>query len=310
MNEYAPKRLRSTMVALMFSGYSVGGMVAASLGIWMIPQYGWQPMFFVAAVPLLILPLILWKLPESLGFLLRQGRQDEARRIYARIETGERLMSDDTLVFTETKGAAASVAELFRHQRATRTVLLWAAFFCCLLLVYLLSSWLPKVMQEAGYAEKASLMTLFSLNFGGMAGAIAGGWLGDRFGLPKVVIGYFAAATLSIALVGFGLPVTLLFLVVFIAGATTIGTQILLYASVAQLYNLSVRSTGLGWASGVGRIGAIVGPTFGGVLLAQQLPLQQNFLIFAIPAAVSTLAMIVFAVSNARRTDAMQFATA
>lgn len=304
MNEYAPKRLRSTMVALMFSGYSVGGMVAASLGIWMIPQYGWQPMFFVAAVPLLILPLILWKLPESLGFLLRQGRQDEARRIYARIETGEGLTSDDTLVFTETKGAAASVAELFRHQRATRTVLLWAAFFCCLLLVYLLSSWLPKVMQEAGYAEKASLMTLFSLNFGGMAGAIAGGWLGDRFGLPKVVIGYFATATLSIAHVGFGLPVTLLFLVVFIAGATTIGTQILLYASVAQLYNLSVRSTGLGWASGVGRIGAIVGPTLGGMLLAKELPLQQNFLIFAVPAAISTLAMLAFAFSHARRAEA------
>ncbi len=303
MNEYAPKRLRSTMVALMFSGYSVGGMVAASLGIWMIPQYGWQPMFFVAAIPLVILPFILWMLPESLGFLLRQGRQEEARRIYARIETSERLTGDDMLVFTETRGAAASVAELFRHQRAARTVLLWVAFFCCLLLVYLLSSWLPKVMQEAGYAEKASLMTLFSLNFGGMAGAIAGGWLGDRFGLPKVVIGYFAAATLSIALVGFGLPVTLLFLMVFVAGATTIGTQILLYASVAQLYNLSVRSTGLGWASGVGRIGAIVGPTLGGMLLAKELPLQQNFLIFAVPAAVSTLAMLAFAVSHARRTE-------
>lgn len=310
MNEYAPKRLRSTMVALMFSGYSVGGMVAAGLGIWMIPQYGWQPMFFVAAVPLLILPFILWKLPESLGFLLRQGRQDEARRIYTRIETGERLTGDDTLVFTETKGSAASVAELFRHERATRTALLWVAFFCCLLLVYLLSSWLPKVMQEAGYAEKASLMTLFSLNFGGMAGAIAGGWLGDRFGLPKVVIGYFAAATLSIALVGFGLPVTLLFLMVFIAGATTIGTQILLYASVAQLYNLSVRSTGLGWASGVGRIGAIVGPTLGGMLLAKELPLQQNFLIFAVPAAISTLAMLAFAFSQARRTEKATLATA
>lgn len=113
-----------------------------------------------------------------------------------------------------------------------------------------------------------------------------------------------------IALIGFNPPAGVLFLLVFIAGATRIGTQILLYASVAQLYNLSVRSTGLGWASGVGRIGAIVGPTFGGVLLAQQFPLQQNFLIFAIPAAVSTLAMVVFAVSNARRTSAIQFATA
>lgn len=301
MNEYAPKRLRGTMVALMFSGYSVGGMVAAGLGIGLIPQYGWKPMFFIAALPLLMLPLILWKLPESLGFLIRQGQQDEAKRIYGKIDPAAHLGEGDRLVFTETKGASASIAELFRHQRTLRTLMLWVAFFCCLLLVYLLSSWLPKVLQEAGYAEKASLLSLFSLNFGGMVGAIAGGWLGDRFGLPKVVIGFFAAAALSIALIGFNPPSGVLFFMVFIAGATTIGTQILLYASVAQLYNLSVRSTGLGWASGVGRIGAIVGPTLGGVLLARELPLQQNFLIFALPAVISALAMLVFAVSKARR---------
>ena len=310
MNEYAPKRLRGTMVALMFSGYSVGGMVAAGLGIGLIPQYGWKPMFFIAAVPLVLLPFILWRLPESLGFLIRQGKQEQARRVFAKVAPSTRLDDGDTLVFTEAKGASASIAELFRHQRTLRTLMLWVSFFCCLLLVYLLSSWLPKVLQEAGYAEKASLLSLFSLNFGGMVGAIVGGWLGDKFGLPKVVVGFFAAAAVSIALIGFNPPAGVLFLLVFIAGAATIGTQILLYASVAQLYNLSVRSTGLGWASGVGRIGAIVGPTFGGVLLAQQLPLQQNFLIFAIPAAVSTLAMIVFAVSNARRTSAMQLATA
>jgi MFS transporter, AAHS family, benzoate transport protein len=310
MNEYAPKRLRGTMVALMFSGYSVGGMVAAVLGIGLIPHYGWKPMFFVAAVPLLLLPFVLWKLPESLGFLIRQGEQEKAQRIYARIVPSTRLESGDILVFTETKGASASIAELFRHQRTLRTLMLWLAFFCCLLLVYLLSSWLPKVLQEAGYAEKASLLSLFSLNFGGMAGAVAGGWLGDRFGLPKVVVGYFIAAAVSIALIGYNPPAGLLFLLVFVAGASTIGTQILLYASVAQLYNLSVRSTGLGWASGVGRIGAIVGPTLGGVLLARELPLQQNFLIFAIPAMISALAMLVFAVSNARRAETGQLAAA
>lgn len=310
MNEYAPKRLRGTMVALMFSGYSVGGMVAAGLGIGIIPSFGWQPMFFIAALPLALLPLILWRLPESLGFLIRQGRQDEARRIFARISPDAPLSADDRLVFTETKSASASVAELFRHGRTLRTLMLWLSFFCCLLLVYLLSSWLPKVLQEAGYAQRASLLSLFSLNFGGMAGAIMGGRLGDRFGLPRVVVGFFAAAALSIALIGMNPAPGLLFALVFVAGATTIGTQILLYASVAQLYNLSVRSTGLGWASGVGRIGAIVGPTLGGVLLARELPLGQNFLIFAVPAAVSALAMLVFALSNERPRDKMRLAAA
>lgn len=310
MNEYAPKRLRGTMVALMFSGYSVGGMVAAGLGIGLIPSFGWQPMFFIAVIPLLMLPLILWKLPESLGFLIRQGKQDEARRIFARINPAAPLAAGDTLVFSEAKGVSASIAELFRHGRALRTLMLWLSFFCCLLLVYLLSSWLPKVLQEAGYAERASLLSLFSLNFGGMAGAIMGGRLGDRFGLPKVVVGFFVAAAVSIALIGANPAPGLLFALVFIAGATTIGTQILLYASVAQFYNLSVRSTGQGWASGVGRIGAIVGPALGGVLLARELPLDQNFLMFAIPAAVSALAMLVFALANGRTRDDSQLAVA
>ncbi|MGP3698850.1 MFS transporter [Rhodobacter sp. NSM] len=307
MNEYAPKRLRGTMVALMFSGYSVGGMVAAGLGIGIIPAFGWQPMFFLAALPLALLPLILWKLPESLGFLIRQGRQDEAKRVFARISPTP-LAANDRLVFPETGGTSASVAELFRHGRTLRTLMLWLSFFCSLLLVYLLSSWLPKVLQEAGYAERASLLSLFSLNFGGMAGAILGGRLGDRFGLPRVVIGFFAAAAVAIALIGANPAPGMLFALVFVAGATTIGTQILLYASVAQLYDLSVRSTGLGWASGVGRIGAIVGPTLGGVLLAQGLPLGQNFLLFAIPAVVSTLAMLVFALSSGRPQAAAQLA--
>ncbi len=300
MNEYAPKRLRGTMVALMFSGYSVGGMVAASLGIVIIPAFGWQWMFFVAALPLAVLPFVLWKLPESPGFLLRQDRQAEARAVYARLFPEQRLADGDRLVSNEVKGPAASVLELFRQQRGLRTAMLWVSFFCCLLLVYLLSSWLPKVLQEAGYAESASLLSLFSLNFGGMVGAILGGRLGDRFGLPKVVVGFFAAAAISIALIGTGLPAGLLFLTVFVAGATTIGTQILLYASVAQLYGLSIRSTGLGWASGVGRIGAIVGPTFGGYLLAQELPLQQNFMLFAIPAIVSAVAMLTYAAFGTR----------
>ena len=298
MNEYAPKRLRGTMVAIMFSGYSVGGMVAAALGIGLIPSFGWQTMFFVAALPLALLPLILWRLPESLGFMIRQGRQDEARRILALIDPT--VPADAQLVYTESKGKSASVAELFRHDRALRTVMLWVSFFCCLLLVYLLSSWLPKLLQEVGYAEKASLLSLFSLNFGGMIGAIAGGRLGDRFGLPRVVVAFFALAAVSIGLIGFAPSATLLFVLIFVAGATTIGTQILLYASVAQLYDLSVRGSGLGWASGVGRVGAIVGPTLGGVLLAQQLPLRENFLIFAVPAAISALAMVVFALANAR----------
>jgi len=258
MNEYAPKRLRSTLVAVMFSGYSLGGMLAAGVGIYMLPRFGWESMFFAAAVPLLLLPLILWKLPESVGFLVRQGRHEQARAVLAKVEPGLALDAADQLLMSDAKGQGVGVFELFRDGRALRTLCLWLAFFCCLLMVYALSSWLPKLMANAGYSLGSSLSFLLALNFGGMAGAILGGWLGDRFNLGKVMVAFFVAAAASISLLGFNSPTPLLYGLIFIAGATTIGTQILLYAGAAQFYGLSIRSTGLGWASGIGRNGAII----------------------------------------------------
>ncbi|WPC03439.1 MFS transporter [Pseudomonas benzenivorans] len=301
MNEYAPKRLRSTLVAVMFSGYSLGGMLAAGVGIYMLPRFGWESMFFAAGVPLLLLPLILWKLPESVGFLVRQGRHAQARAILQRIAPDVPLANSGELVMSENKGQGVGVFELFREGRALRTLCLWLAFFCCLLMVYALSSWLPKLMASAGYSLGSSLSFLLALNFGGMAGAILGGWLGDRFNLSKVMVAFFIAAAVSISLLGFKSAPALLYLLIFIAGATTIGTQILLYAGAAQFYGLSIRSTGLGWASGIGRNGAIVGPLLGGALMAIDLPLQLNFMAFAVPGAVAALAMTLFALSSQRR---------
>lgn len=291
MNEYAPKRLRSTLVAVMFSGYSLGGMLSAGVGIYMLLRFGWEAMFFAALLPLLLLPLILWHLPESVGFLLRQGRVDKARAILQRIDPQAGIGEHDTLVLNDEKAQGTPVLELFREGRGLRTLMIWVAFFCCLLMVYALSSWLPKLMANAGYSLGSSLSFLLALNFGGMFGAIAGGWLGDRYNLPKVVVAFFLVAAVSISLLGFNSPTPVLYLLIGIAGATTIGTQILLYATAAQFYGLAFRSTGLGWASGIGRNGAIVGPLLGGALLGINLPLPLNFMAFAIPGAIAALAM-------------------
>ncbi|WP_087502126.1 aromatic acid/H+ symport family MFS transporter [Pseudomonas sp. SID14000] len=312
MNEYAPKRLRSTLVAIMFSGYSLGGMLSAGVGIFMLPRFGWESMFFAAAVPLLLLPVILYYLPESIGFLVRQGRRDEARKLLKRLDPDCDVQPDDVLVAPvgaglsrERAGKFTAVVELFRNGLAIRTLALWLAFFCCLLMVYALSSWLPKLMANAGYSLGSSLSFLLALNFGGMAGAILGGWLGDRYNLVKVKVAFFIAAALSISLLGVNSPMPVLYLLIFIAGATTIGTQILLYAGAAQLYGLSVRSTGLGWASGIGRNGAIVGPLLGGALMGINLPLQLNFIAFAIPGAIAALAMAVHLASGRRHDQAI-----
>ena len=192
------------------------------------------------------------------------------------------------------------VKQLFTADKALPSVLLWCAFFCCLLMVYALTSWLPKLMNNAGFSLGSSLQFLLVLNVGAIAGAIFGGWLGDRSNLPRVLTYFFIAAAVSITLMGLDVPMVVRYLAIAIAGAATIGSQILLYACAAQYYPLHIRSTGLGWASGIGRNGAIVGPLLGGYLLSEQLALHLNFMVFAVPGIICAIAMAVFNLYQSR----------
>ncbi len=310
MSEYAPQKIRSTLVAIMFSGYSVGGMLSAGLGMVLLPSYGWQSVFYIAGIPLLLLPLIMKYLPESVGFMVKEGRTEEAAAVLSRVEPTFKMKAGEQLQAPAGKAKGGSVLQLFREGRALQTVMLWVAFFCCLLMVYALASWLPKLMTKAGYGLGSSLSFLLVLNLGAIFGAVGGGWLSDKMNMPRVLAVFFAIAATSISLLGHKSSTEVLYILIAIAGATTIGTQILLYALGAQFYEMSIRSTGLGWASGIGRNGAIVGPILGGALLAAELPLQANFLAFAIPGAVATVAMIVFALrQQTRRTQEPKLAT-
>ena len=294
MSEYSPRRIRSTLVAVMFSGYAIGGMLSAVLGIWIVPQFGWQVMFYLAVIPLLLLPLIWTQLPDSVAFLVRQGKTAEARKVLGAL-TGKPLPDDAELAAHQPQKTEQSLAALFSNNRAFSTLMFFQAFFMCLLMVYGLGSWLPKLMTMAGYGFGSSLMFLLFLNIGGIIGAIGGGWLSDRFHPRPVLMLFFTLAAVSLALLGFKSHVAVLYFLVTVAGATTIGSQILLYAYVAQFYPTAIRSTALGWSSGVGRIGAILGPVLGGALLAMQLSHQMNFLAFVVPGALAVIAIMLTA---------------
>lgn len=292
MTEYSPKKIRSLLVTIMFSGYSVGGMLSAGLGIWLIPTYGWSAVFFVAIIPLLLLPLILYFLPESPAFLLRSKSDGEMSDILSRIAPG--YVPEKNAQYNYSTGNTSTQAPLlalFKDGRMLTTLMFWVSFFMCLLMVYALGSWLPKLMNKAGYPMGSSLMFLMVLNIGAIFGAVGGGWLADKFPPRRVLSIFFIIAACSISLLGIKSSTLTLNLLVAIAGATTIGSQILLYAFVAQYYPLRIRSTGIGWASGVGRSGAILGPILGGTLLSMNLPLEFNFYMFAIPGAIACIAI-------------------
>jgi AAHS family benzoate transporter-like MFS transporter len=292
MTEYSPKKIRATLVTLMFSGYAIGGMLAALLGKGMIEAWGWQSVFLAAGVPVLLIPFVLKSLPESMPFLVRAGRLDEVQHIARQLEPSFAPRHGDSYALPSADRASGTpISKLFQDGRGFSTVMFWIAFFMCLFMVYALSSWLAKLMAGAGYSLGSALTFVLVLNFGAVVGAVGGGWLADRFHIKHVLVTMYALAAVSITLLGYPVSTPVLFVLVGLAGASTIGTQIVTYAYAGQFYPAAVRATGIGWASGVGRSGAILAPIVIGTLVGMALPLQQNFIAIAIPAVIAAVAV-------------------
>lgn len=294
-SEYAPKRKRSLMVGLMFSGYSVGGMLAAVLGMVIIPKFGWQAVFYIAIFPVLFLPLILKQLPESAAFLVQTQQWAKMGSVLQRVLPGYQhqvatTYSNPSVVSSNSK-ARIVIGDLFLDGRMLSTLMIWAMCFMSLYVVYGMTSWLPKLMVQAGYPLGSSLSFLFTLHFGTILGALSSGWLMDRFSGRNVIVTYLFVAALAIAALGFADSSVMLYALLMLTGATTIGTQIGLYAFIVRFYPSTMSSTGLGWALGVGRLGAIIGPFAVGLLFDLNLTLQQNFFSFAIPAFLAAIFM-------------------
>ncbi|MFJ3681357.1 MFS transporter [Pseudomonas sp. NPDC090208] len=303
MNEYAPRKQRSTLIALMFSGYAAGGMLSAGLGMLIVPAWGWRPLFFMAAVPLLVLPLLIRQLPESINFLLRSGQRQRAQLLLQRVLPRYVGQPSDHLLGEEGQQTRVSIIQLFQDGRLINTLLLWLAFACSLLMIYGLSAWLPKMMTMAGYALTSSIAFLLILNAGAIVGSLFGGWLADRCGLGRVLLAFLAASGVVLGLMAVKSPLSVMYVLIGIAGAGTTGAQILANAFAVQSYPAHIRSTGLGWAMGIGRIGAIVGPLLGAVLQGFTLPLQVSFLVFAIPGLIGAAAIGVFLIRTSRWQD-------
>ena len=160
-----------------------------------------------------------------------------------------------------------------------------------LFMVYSLSSWLTKLMALAGYSLGSALNFVLVFNIGAVCGAIGGGWLGDKFNIKHVLIVLYLLGAISLTIMGFTKSTELLFVVVFIVGATTLGTQLLAYAYAGEFYPTAIRATGVGFASGVGRLGAIIAPVLIGFVVSMKLPLEQNFMAIGIAGLLGTLAV-------------------
>ena len=306
--EYSPVHRRNLNNALVFFGYAVGGMLSALLAIVVIAALGWRAMFFIGIFPLVIvMPLAYRFLPESIGFLVAKGRRREAEQVARRFnlslpQTTESVHSEEPT--PAGRRNLQGVSTLFSGQYFVATILFWIITFFSLLLIFGLNAWLPQIMREAGYSLGSALSFLLVLNFSATVGLVVIAVLADRLGSKPVVTVVFIAAAASIALLSFQPPLLVIYVLVFMAGLGSLGVQPLINAYVAGHYPASGRATALGWALGVGRLGAILGPAYGGLVIASGLGLAWNFYAFAVPALVAALVTLLVPRSPADAADA------
>ncbi len=294
VGEYSPRKLRVTIMMIVGNGFTAGAAFGGFIAAWLIPRFGWRSVFyFGSAAPLIIAAIMIFALPESLQFLvLHRKHLAQAARWLKRIDPS--ASGDASQYFVEeTKRKGVPWVHLFHEGRGVGTILLWIVNFMNLLNLYFLASWLPTVANQSGYGMGTSVLVGTMEQLAGMIGGFTLGWLVQRWGFVRVLTTCFALGCINIALIGRpGLSLAMLFTVVFLAGFGVVGGQTAVNALSATYYPTDLRSTGIGAGLGIGRIGAIIGPVVGGVLMSRHLPSQTLFLVAAVPALISAIVMV------------------
>lgn len=283
--EFAPPGRRNRLNAIVYSGVPAGGVLASITALLMPDSAGWRPLFWIGALPLvLLLPLAIIWLPESPKWLLARGRDDAARALAGRLGVTLPVITAPT-----TADRRVGYGALARRPLAWPTLLLGLMSFGGLLLTYALVTWLPHIMQNNGFGKDDALTFLLALNLGAIIGGVLASGVADRIGARTVVASTFVLAALTLTLLPLALPYGLLLLAVAVAGVGTIGTQVLIYGLVSNYYPTRARAAGVAWCAGFGRLGGIVGPILGGVLVGAGLGGTTAFYLFSGVALIGAL---------------------
>lgn len=289
-SEYAPARSRATLMTVMFVGFPFGAVVGGLASAPLIEAFGWKTVFLLGGIVPLILAAVLWRsLPESVLYLTGRGKRPQViARIIENIAPGTTAKGETCFILPAADAQKASALDLFTGGRLLTTLLLWVVFFANLLMMYALFGWLPTVLNQAGLPLDQAIIGTVIFNLGGVIGGLLIARAVDGLGPIKVMTTSYLIAAASVAAIGFtGGTLTAAVVAIFMAGATVVGAQFGMNALTISAYPTAVRSTGLGWALAVGRIGSIVGPIVVGALLARQLAIETLFIVFALPAFVS-----------------------
>lgn len=291
--EYSPEKYRALSVAAVTAGYPLGAMLTSVAAGMIVPDFGWRGMFWFGGGMTLIMGVIAWTfMPESLKYLLMRRPKNAligANRILGKL--GQAPLTslpnlDDSKQSGKT-GFLTTLLKLFSRDNIKTTITLWTVFFLCFSTLYFLMSWIPKLMEDSGHSRDVGRQAFFLFNFGGVIGIFLMGMMSTRWKLTNLV--FFMLIASSICMVAFAWApneLGVLLAIIFGTGLLQQGGFTGLYSVAAKAYSTDVRSTGIGWAIGLGRSGAVAGPAIAGYLIAAGYDMSDNFIFFAIPMAL------------------------
>ena len=295
-SEYSPEKFRAMAVTAVTAGYPLGAMTTGLVASSVVPEFGWQGMFIAGGSATLLLALIaFFMIPESLYFLCKKQPDDALQRVNRilqifKIQSLQHLPSiEETGGTTEAdrQNIYQKMLTLLTPEFRRSTLTLWATFFLCISTLYFLMSWTPKLIINLGYSADAGNLAFTLFNFGGVLGIFILGYLASKWSLSTLISIF--AITSAVFMWAFAGAVSLdfnqtnLMLLIFIIGISLQGGYTGMYAVAAKIYPIEIRSTGVGWAIGLGRFGAVLGPGIAGYMIASGLPITINFMVFAIP---------------------------
>ncbi|TDJ36488.1 MAG: MFS transporter [Gammaproteobacteria bacterium] len=291
--EYSPDKYRAASVAVVTSGYPMGAMMTSVVAGYIMPEYGWRGMFWFGGVFTLAMGLVAWMLiPESLKFLFERRPENALERINGILKKLKKpILSELPAVAAGKQGKDSNLfnvmLKLLAPEHRRKTITLWTAFFLCFSTLYFLMSWIPKLMEDSGYSASVGHDAFFNFNLGGVIGIYLMAWMSTRWKLSNLI--FLLSVSSAIGMVIFAYApnqLSLLMTLILLIGVLQQGGFTGLYGAASKVYPTEIRSTGIGWAIGLGRSGAVAGPAIAGYLIVAGFDMSANFIFFAVPMAL------------------------
>jgi len=290
-SEYAPDKSKDFWVGLVMGGYPVGAVFAGVVAAQIIPLYGWQVMFkFAGIVTLITIPIILFFLTESLEYLVKKRPKNALEKVNKIMTKMNQPIFTNLPELKENTVGTGGIKMLLNGAFRVPTLRLWLAFFAAFGTLYFLLSWIPKLTTAAGMPERLGIYSGTIFNVGSFLGILTIGSLAIKFGLRKMIMIFFISAAILMCLFGQFTGSAMVLVMFALIGFSFQGGFNVLYAVAARIYPVEFRTTGVGWAIGAGRLGAVIGPIAAGYLVATGYSIGTLFILFAIPSVIAGLA--------------------